>query len=208
MDRTIKSWLRRALPYGVGGFILGCFVISPVAEKLNLLTYDLVTSSQGKEKSSRKEQEFQVSVVGIGEEDIARYGWPISDEYLCKAIDRLNSSGAIAIALDLYRNKSVPPKNKCLEERIKTNKKLISIRNMMEGLAAIPGTPSSQQGFNDLVVDNDRVIRRDLIHVKDQEPDVRSLSIRLLEKAGGVHNLDTQIESLPDSTWLTENTGG
>jgi adenylate cyclase len=208
MNRRLQGWLKRALPYGIGGIILGCFVISPLAEELNLLTYDLVTSSQGKESANSIEQEFQVSVVGIGEEDIARYGWPISDTYLCKAIDRLEKSGAKAIALDLYRNQSVPPHNKCLEERVRTNARLISIRNMMEGIPAIPGTPATQQGFNDLVVDNDRVIRRDLIHVKDQSSDVRSLALRLLEKARGVHNLDTQIESLPDSTWLTRNTGG
>ena len=208
MNIKLKKFLEKALPYSIGGLILGCFVITPVAEELNLLTYDLVISSQEKKKSSGNSQEIQVSVVGIGEGDISLYGWPISDDYLCKAIDRLNKSGAKAIALDLYRNKSVPPDNKCLEERISTNTKLISIRNMMEEIPAIPGTPATQQGFNDLVVDNDRVIRRDLIHVKNQSPDVRSLSIRLLEKAEGVHNLEAQIESLPDSTWLTEDTGG
>lgn len=208
MNRRIRRWLKRALPYGIGGIILGCFVISSLAEEFNLITYDLVTSLQREGNASSIKQEFQVSVVGIGEEDIARYGWPISDEYLCEAIDRLEKAGAQAIALDLYRNISVPPNNKCLEERVRTNERLISIRNMMEGIPAIPGTPATQQGFNDLVVDNDRVIRRDLIHVKDQSSDVRSLALRLLEKARDVDNLETQIESLPDSTWLTRNTGG
>ena len=125
MNIKLKKCLEKALPYSVGGLILGCFVITPVAEELNLLTYDLVTSSQEEKKSSGNSQEIQVSIVGIGEADISRYGWPISDDYLCKAIDRLKKSGAKAIALDLYRNKSVPPNNKCLEERIITNTKLI-----------------------------------------------------------------------------------
>ena len=206
--KRMKRWLKRSIPYGVSVIILGCFVISPVAENLNLLIYDLVTSSQVQEETSSTGEELKVSVIGIGEQDIARYGWPITDDYLCEAIDKLKKSGAIAIALDLYRNRSVPIDNQCLKERIRTNSRLISIRNIMEGIPAIPGTPANQQGFNDLVVDNDGVIRRDLTHVKDQPLDVRSLSIRLLEKARGIHNLDRQIESLPGSTWLTRNTGG
>lgn len=207
-NKIIKSWLSKALPYGISGFILGCFVISPVGESINLLTYDLVTSIQWERKTDDIDQKVKVSVIGIGEEDIARYGWPISDDYICEAINNINRLGASSIGLDLYRNISVPPSNKCLQEAIKINPQLISIRNIMEEIPAIPGTPATQQGFNDLVIDNDRVIRRDLVHVKNQSLEIRSLSIRLLEKAENKNNLGAHIESLPDSVWLSRNAGG
>jgi CHASE2 domain-containing sensor protein len=38
-----------------------------------------------------------VSLIGIGERDIAAYGWPIDDQLLCQAIRRLSQEGAVAI---------------------------------------------------------------------------------------------------------------
>ena len=33
--------------------------------------------------------------IGISEKDIARYGWPIDDSLLCRAIDRLTAAGIV-----------------------------------------------------------------------------------------------------------------
>ena len=76
-----------------------------------------------------------------------------------------------------------------------------------ESIAAIPGTPDQQQAFNDVVVDADRVVRRDLVHVGGQGKRTRSLPLRLLETARNNHNLGAQLEKLPSSTWLEEESG-
>ena len=185
-----------------------CLAISPIAESINLLTYDLVLSTLQKKRTNQEETTSPVIVIGINENDINRFGWPMNDNYLCTAITELSEWGAASISLDLYRDVEVPPGNNCLRTIIKNNKRLISIRNIAENIPAIPGTPDRQQGFNDLVLDNDGVIRRDLVHVSNQVLSVRSLALRLIETANQEADLDQKIEALPSDLWLSKNAGG
>ena len=208
MDIKYRTWLRRATPYGIGSILMICFAMSPIAESINLLTYDLVLSTIQKRSTNKEKVKSKIIVIGIDENDINQFGWPMNDNYLCKAIKTLSQWGAASISLDLYRDVEVPPQNTCLRKIIKTNKKLISIRNIAENIPAIPGTPDHQQGFNDLVVDSDGVIRRDLVHVSNQELSIRSLALRMLEVANQKPILDKQVEALPSEIWLTKNAGG
>lgn len=208
MDIKNNTWLRRATPYGIGSILMIFFAMSPIAESINLLTYDLVLSTIQKRSTNKEKAKSQIVVIGINENDINQFGWPMNDNYLCKAIKMLSQWGAASISLDLYRDVEVPPQNTCLRKIIKTNKKLISIRNIAENIPAIPGTPDHQQGFNDLVVDSDGVIRRDLVHVSNQELSIRSLALRILEVANQKPILDKQVEALPSEIWLTKNAGG
>ena len=208
MDIGYRTWLRRATPYGIGSILMICFAMSPIAESINLLTYDLVLSTIQKGSTNKDKAKSKVIVIGIDENDINQFGWPMNDKYLCKAIKTLSQWGAASISLDLYRDVEVPPQNTCLRKIIKTNKKMISIRNIAENIPAIPGTPDHQQGFNDLVVDSDGVIRRDLVHVSNQELSIRSLALRMLEVANQKPILDKQVEALPSEIWLTKNAGG
>ena len=195
-------------PYGIGAVAMICLAISPIAESINLLTYDLVLSTLQKKRTNQEETTSPVIVIGINENDINRFGWPMNDNYLCTAITELSEWGAASISLDLYRDVEVPPQNNCLRTIIKNNKRLISIRNIAENIPAIPGTPDRQQGFNDLVLDNDGVIRRDLVHVSNQVLSVRSLALRLIETANQEADLDQKIEALPSDLWLSKNAGG
>ena len=79
---------------------------------------------------------------------------------------------------------------------------------MAEDIPAIPGTPDHQQGFNDLVIDSDGVVRRDLVHVSNQIRSIRSLSIRAVETANQKQDVDKKIEALPSNIWLSRNSGG
>ena len=136
--------------------------------------------------------------------DLKRYGWPLDDTLLCRAVQRLDALGAAAIGFDLYRDQA----KRCLQEEVQRNPRLISIRNEVDGIAAIPGTPPRQQAFNDLIMDPDRVVRRDLLHVGGQEEAVRSLPLRLLETAAQTPQLDRKLEQMPDGYWLSERSGG
>ena len=208
MDKEYSVWIRRATPYGIGAILMICFSMSPIAESINLLTYDLVLSTLQKKRANKEITKSSVVVIGINETDIKQFGWPMNDNYLCEAITILSKWGAASISLDLYRDIEVPPKNNCLRKLIKTNKRLISIRNIAEDIPAIPGTPDRQQGFNDLVIDNDGVVRRDLVHVSNQLPSIRSLALRLVETASQRQDVDRRIEALPSETWLSKDSGG
>ena len=200
-----KRLIGKTLPYAAAAGVLVVLQHSPLVETANLLVYDLAISLRNRGDDGRSEAlTWPITVVGIDEDDIKRYGWPLDDNLLCTALKQLDASGASAIGLDLYRDQAKP----CLQVEIQRNPRLISIRNEVDGIAAIPGAPARQQAFNDLVMDADRVVRRDLVHVGAQEEAVRSLPLRLLETASQTRDLDRELEQLRDDHWLTEQSGG
>ena len=197
--------LGRLVPYAVAAGLLVGLQHSPVVETANLLVYDLALYLRNRTNEAGKELlPWPITVVGINEADLERYSWPLNDSLLCSSLLRLDALGARAIGLDLYRDQA----KSCLQQEIQRNPRLISIRNEADGIAAIPGTPPRQQAFNDLVMDADRVVRRDLVHVGGQDEAVRSLPLRLLETAAQTPELDQRLERLEDDHWLTEESGG
>ena len=197
--------LRRLIPYAIASGLLIGLQHSPVVETSNLLVYDLALHLRNRTNNADDETlAWPITVVGINEADLERYSWPLDDSLLCSALQRIDALGARAIGLDLYRDQAKP----CLQREIQRNPRLISIRNEANGIAAIPGTPARQQAFNDLVMDADRVVRRDLVHVGGQDEAVRSLPLRLLETAAKTPGLDQRLEQLQDHYWLAEESGG
>ena len=201
----LQRLIRRAIPYAAATGLLVALQSSPLVETANLLVYDLAIKLRNRDRDGQAEDlTWPITVIGINEADIKRYGWPLDDTLLCSALKQLDALGASAIGLDLYRDQAKP----CLQDEIRRNPRLISIRNEVDGIAAIPGTPARQQAFNDLVMDADRVVRRDLVHVEGQADAVRSLPLRLLETASETRDLDKQFEELKDHHWLREQSGG
>ena len=202
------NWQRllgQTLPYAVAAGLLVAVQSSPLVETTNLLVYDLAINLRNHGNDGQAEDlTWPITMIGINEADIKRFGWPLDDTLLCRALKQLDALGASAIGLDLYRDQAQP----CLQDEIQRNPRLISIRNEVDGIAAIPGAPARQQAFNDLVMDADRVVRRDLVHVGSQEEAVRSLPLRLLETASQTRGLDSQLEQLKDDHWLKEQSGG
>ena len=87
MQRPLVSWLARLTPYGIAALLSWGFSTSGIAETLNLLLYDTGVQLR-QQPSGRKHRRL----IGISENDIQRYGWPINDELLAKALERLGSS--------------------------------------------------------------------------------------------------------------------
>ena len=198
-------WLQRLAPYALASALLIGLKQSPAVEPFNLLLFDLASSLRTRPSPQLPND---IAVVAIRETDIDHYNWPIPDSYLCTAIRRLEALNVKAIGLDLYRDQTNNNSDPCLSQLVVDNPRLISIHNIAEAIPAIPGTPDQQQAFNDIVVDADRVVRRDLVHVGGQDKRIRSLPLRLLETARNDHNLGAQLEKLPSSLWLEEESGG
>lgn len=197
--------LHRSVPYLLASSLLLALQHSPLVETANLLVYDLALSLRHRTNTEGPEDlTWPITVVGISEDDIKHFTWPLDDTLLCTALQKLDRLGAAAIGLDVYRDQAKP----CLQDEVQRNPRLISIRNESAGIAAIPGTPAQQQAFNDLVMDADRVVRRDLMHVGEQEAAIRSLPLRLLETARKTPHLDQQLEQLNPELWLEEDSGG
>ena len=134
--RAISRALDSVVPYGVAVLLLLGLERTPIAENLNLLQYDLVSSMRPAPSGAQK----PITILGIDENDISRFGWPIDDRLLCRAIDTLLAGGVRAIGIDLYRDQGVGPEQDCLREQVRDNPGVVSILNVADGIGPIPGT--------------------------------------------------------------------
>ncbi|MFM7311714.1 MAG: CHASE2 domain-containing protein [Cyanobium sp.] len=197
--------LRALAPYGVAGLLLLALHRTGVAESLNLRLYDLITTR----RPAPSARSLPIAIVGMSEGDIGHYGWPVDDSVFCAVIDRLLRDGALAVGLDIYRDRGVGQEQQCLRTRFQREPRLVSIFNAAEGIRAIPGTPPTRQAFNDLVLDPDGVLRRDLVHVSGQDEATVSFPLRLLEVGSGSTVLRRQLEAgTAPGPWLEPGSGG
>ena len=116
----------------------------------------------------------QVALVRIREEEIAKYGHPLPDAILARALERIEAAGPRAIGVDLYR---VAPAADAPREgwdalaRAAADPRVVLLEKRPEG--AEPGVPApafaapDQIGFSDLPVDADGVVRRALLYLWD-----------------------------------------
>ncbi len=203
--RHWRRWAPALVPYGTAALLLLGLRQSLVAEAVDLQLYDLATWLRPRPMP----RPAPILQIGIGELDIAAYGWPLDDRLLCEAIERLSTGGAVAIGLDLYRDRGVGPQQECLRQQARTNPRLVSIFNGADGIQPIPGTPTARRAFNDLVVDADGVLRRDLVHVGGQDAATVALPLRLVQIARRLPWLPKGVEDgrLP-GFWLRPFSGG
>ena len=189
---------------GAAALLLGGLAATGISESIDLLLYDAVISL----RSTGSAQPGPVSIVGIDEGDISHYGWPIDDAVLCRAVQNALQANASAIGLDLYRDGPVEPGHDDFTEAIQKNPKLIGIFSLADGISAPPSLPAERQSFNDLVVDPDGSLRRDLVHVGGQQESHVALPLRLLETSTG-ESLRGAIESGQwNLAWLHPHAGG
>ncbi len=194
----------------IGPALLAAFVLvllrsTGLAQTIDLFLYDLVTS----QRSAESGEKTPITLIQIQEHDIKKYGWPIEDGLFCQAIDTLNTHGARAIGFDIYRDKGVGPNQQCLRDRFSKQPRLISIFNAAADIGAVPGTPAHRQSYNDLSLDGDGILRRDLVHVGGQDEATVSFPMRVIEVATGSTRIREDLEQgRHRDAWVTANGGG
>ncbi len=119
----------------------------------------------------------------ITEQDIHAFKkWPISDRVLAKAIGEIARLEPTAIGIDMLRTTPYEPGNAELVTQLK-NPKVIPItfigKSEDERVPPPPNIPDKRVGFNDLVVDPDRIVRRNLMFTKQGKTTMTSFSMRL-----------------------------
>lgn len=152
-----------------------------LAEALNLTLHDAALRWRPLPSAA----DFPVRVVAIGEDDLRRFGAPVDDGHLVAAIQRLEAAGVRAIGLDLYRDLGVGPQRRELQRLAAQPGPLISVFSVIDAVGPIPGSPPERRAYNDLLLDRDGVVRRDLVHVRGQGPSLVALPLRLLEHSRG-----------------------
>ncbi|MEG3894990.1 MULTISPECIES: adenylate/guanylate cyclase domain-containing protein [unclassified Microcoleus] len=136
-------------------------------------------------------------VVTITDRDINTIEkWPISDRTLAKAIAELARLEPTAIGIDMIRNIPYEPGNAELVTQLK-NPKVIPItligNSKQDPAPPPPNIPKKRVGFNDLVVDPDGILRRNLMFASDGKTTLTSFSMRLAFAYLDSKKIDSQI---------------
>lgn len=98
-------------------------------------------------------------IVGVDEEDLRRYGYPIADAVIARLLAQLRQFQSAAIGLDIVRDRSVEPGSGELLRQIQQNPNLVSVcafgKGVETSIAPPSEIPNSQVGFIDLLFDSD-----------------------------------------------------
>jgi CHASE2 domain-containing sensor protein/class 3 adenylate cyclase len=167
--KTAEKWLRYSW---VGSLFIGLITASTlgtlqytgVFQGLELHSFDQLLLSR-----SATEIDSRIVMINETEEDIRRYGHPLSDQVLADALQMLEDSGARVIGVDKYRDVAVAPGSDVLNSVLQQYSNIVWIffvGNTQQEFISAPSALASNPeriGFNDIVEDPDGVIRRGLM---------------------------------------------
>jgi diguanylate cyclase (GGDEF)-like protein len=131
-----------------------------------------------------RELDSRLTIVGITEEDIQQYGWPLTDKLLADLLAELQIHQPDTIGLDLYRSTFRNPGTEALIEQLAADN-LVAIMNVGDSptQGEVPPPPTVELGrigFNDFPTDSDGIIRRNLLFVGTSQRDYYSLGLRVV----------------------------
>jgi adenylate cyclase len=132
------------------------------------------------------EPDPRLLVVSITEEDGKIFNrLPLSDENIAQALEKILSFQPEVIGIDLYREIPYEPGTKKFLSILKSPK-IIAIKNLGDhlssGIKAPPGVPPERIGINDILLDPDGTVRRNLMFASNKEGTFLSFSFRLAMK--------------------------
>ena len=163
----------------ITAIVLGIRHISGL-QVLELIAYDWMVNLHNK-----NEIDPRLLVVEITDKDIEQQkSWPITDRTIAQLLKNLQQHQPKAIGFDLYRELAYPPGTEALRQELQTDNVVVIqlLGNGANSVAAPPGVAKQQIGFNDIVLDVDDVLRRNLMYVRFGEEEDRamySFSLRL-----------------------------
>lgn len=136
----------------------------------------------------------RIVIVEIGEPDLQKYGYPISDGVMAQLLQKLNSGKPRAIGVDIYRDLPTPPGNPELLKTFTTIPNLVGIELMADETRLGVRPPPllnklDRVGFNNVVIDADSKVRRMLLYAwpgdgKTHQSFALKLALLYLESEG------------------------
>ena len=177
-----QDWRRSALVVGalsaiVTGTIAGLRQLNWL-EPLELAAYDRMV-----QLSPDPGYDPRLLVVGITELDIqAEQRFPLSDRTVARLLNKLQTYQPRAIGVDLLRDIPQEPGATELRQAFQASN-VVAITNLGNSnnlpTPAPPGVPPDRVGFNDIVLDADAAVRRNLMFADSQTATLYSFSLRL-----------------------------
>lgn len=188
-ERLRRAWSdpRIAVPILVVCVVAACLGVraTGLLVGLELMAYD-----QALERVARPDvPDPRVLIIGITEEDIQRYGAPLPDSELARALALLGEHGARAIGVDVFRDLEVGEGSAELHAVLDANPRIVGIRlfpqtRVDKGVPCPEVLEGDRCAFNDLRVDPDNVVRRGLLYLSLGTEQVVSLPLALTLAAG------------------------
>ena len=128
----------------------------------------------------REQPDQRIVVVTIHESDIEAVGdWPIPDETLAILLENIRAQNPRVIGLDLYRDLPEEPGHQRLLEVFESTPQLIGVEKIT-GSRVSPPPVLAEQGkvaLADLVLDDDRHVRRILLSAADTQENTVKMSL-------------------------------
>jgi diguanylate cyclase (GGDEF)-like protein/PAS domain S-box-containing protein len=129
----------------------------------------------------------RIVIIGMDEDDIRQLGWPLTDTQLTELLRKIQAAKPRAIGLDIYRDLPVGAGNTELLKTYQSMPNLVGIEQLKDregsGVAASAELKRlGQIGFNNVVYDSDRKIRRSLLYWSANGKKYESFSLKLALK--------------------------
>ncbi len=167
------------------GFLIYLFIIlfyrNGLLETLELYAYDKLI-----QQFSATSDLSPVTVIKIDEVDINQMGnYPISDAALAEVLLKITDYEATVIGFDIFRNISVPPGHKDLENLLSKSQNIIAPTKYGHSKSTEILPPpilrdTGQFGFIDGLIDRDNIVRRALITLhNDQQIPLYSFALHI-----------------------------
>ena len=128
-----------------------------------LKAFDYFLQKMPSERADRR-----ILIVGIDEDDINRYGYPLPDRVLARVIDKLQYHQPAAIGLDVFRDRPVPENDfyghQALAKHFQQDSNLTVVcagENLQNSVAPPLESPPRKVGFVDLYDDRSLTQGRD-----------------------------------------------
>ncbi len=142
-----------------------------ILQPLELKAFDFLM-----QKRPAEPPDSRLLVVTVTEEDIQaqkqdlRPGTSLSDRSFARLLEKLESYQPRAIGLDIYRDFPVAPGDQDLAKRMKDSDRLFAVCKVSTasndpGISPPPEVLLKRQGFSDVAIDPDRVLRRHLLYM-------------------------------------------
>ena len=114
----------------------------------------------------------RIVIIDETEDDLQRWGHPMSDEILARVIERALALGPRVVGVDKFRDIPVPPGSEALDRLLAARRNVVWIYQFGgHGMRRIAPparlAASPRAGFNDVVDDAGGIVRRGLLYLDD-----------------------------------------
>ena len=177
-----KFTKEKSLLYKSPTIILGSVLVTMLLVALRQIEFfqlqELASFDQMVRLKPKAEIDPRILIVGITEEDIKNQNqWPINDGNMAQVLANLQKLEPKVIGLDLYRDIPQPPGHDKLLTQLKQDN-VIAI-TQIGVVPPPPQVPEERVAFNDLVIDIDNVLRRNLMYAEIDSQSLYSFSLKV-----------------------------